>query len=145
MEQTMGLEPTTSAMARRRSSQLSYVCVSVRIGAGGRVRTGTSKGWSLSALAHLSYPRTTPPNKGEYRKYFMISNYFNNSLIAFVSTLEFLFSISSIIVITGIKSTLLKYCTPTSVLNLFNWFSSSFIRNQSDREELSPFFKKILQ
>ena len=29
------------------------------IGAGGRVRTGTSKGWSLSALAHLSYPRTT--------------------------------------------------------------------------------------
>ena len=75
MEQTMGLEPTTSAMARRRSSQLSYVCVSDRIGAGGRVRTGTSKGWSLSALAHLSYPRTTPPNKGEYRKYFMISNF----------------------------------------------------------------------
>lgn len=71
----MGLEPTTSAMARRRSSQLSYVCVSDRIGAGGRVRTGTSKGWSLSALAHLSYPRTTPPNKGEYRKYFMISNF----------------------------------------------------------------------
>lgn len=46
-----------------------------RIGAGGQVRTGTSKGWSLSALAHLSYPRTTPPNKGEYRKYFMISNF----------------------------------------------------------------------
>ena len=110
----MGLEPTTSAMARRRSSQLSYVCMyvlrlvmsstlrsgtsSLRLeeskdlafrqaqdilyrinpmsnGAGGRVRTGTSKGWSLSALAHLSYPRTTPPNKGEYRKYFMISNF----------------------------------------------------------------------
>ncbi len=29
MEQTMGLEPTTSAMARRRSSQLSYVCISI--------------------------------------------------------------------------------------------------------------------
>lgn len=27
MEQTMGLEPTISAMARRRSSQLSYVCI----------------------------------------------------------------------------------------------------------------------
>ena len=40
-------------------------------GAGGRVRTGTSKGWSLSALAHLSYPRI----HNEYRNSFMISNF----------------------------------------------------------------------
>ncbi len=31
MEQTMGLEPTTSAMARRRSSQLSYVCIFLKL------------------------------------------------------------------------------------------------------------------
>ena len=75
MERTMGLEPTTFAMARQRSSQLSYVrtrywnavivfmsefssrkktlfffsfyfsySTKSNLGAGGRVRTGTSKG-----------------------------------------------------------------------------------------------------
>ena len=75
----MGLEPTTSAMARRRSSQLSYVCI---YGAGGQVRTGTSKGWSLSALAHLSYPRTHM--MGIIIKFWVFQIFYNNKYMFYL-------------------------------------------------------------
>ena len=63
----MRFELTTFAMARRRSSQLSYTrnsCNAIKTipreanGAGDQVRTGTPKGWSLSTLTLLCYPRT---------------------------------------------------------------------------------------
>ena len=75
----MGLEPTTSAMARRRSSQLSYVCI---YGAGGQVRTGTSKGWSLSALTHLSYPRTHM--MAIIRKFWVFQIFYDNHSVLYL-------------------------------------------------------------